>query len=210
MRETRVLALCMIAAVISFLGFVVENIWLTATKGYIDNRNMCFPFLLGYGIAILLILAILGTPEKLWFFGKVIPIKSKFVKTVIYFFGVMICVSVGEIALGTFVEKTCHFCWWDYSRLPLHITQYTSIPTSAMFSCLITIFMDYFFTPLYQTFLRWDYNTLRTTALLLCAIMVGDFLYSSFRTYLHHGMIQRWCRVTKGSLLYRKLHDANL
>ena len=60
MKETHILALCMIAAVISFLGFIVENVWLTATKGYIDNRNMCFPFLLGYGIAILLIFIILG------------------------------------------------------------------------------------------------------------------------------------------------------
>ena len=28
------------AAVVSFLGFVVENIWLAMTKGYINNRNM--------------------------------------------------------------------------------------------------------------------------------------------------------------------------
>ena len=34
------------AAVVSFLGFVVENIWLAMTKGYINNRNMNAPFLL--------------------------------------------------------------------------------------------------------------------------------------------------------------------
>ena len=42
------------AAVVSFLGFVVENIWLAMTKGYINNRNMNAPFLLGYGLLILL------------------------------------------------------------------------------------------------------------------------------------------------------------
>lgn len=39
------------AAVVSFLGFVVENIWLAMTKGYINNRNMNAPFLQGYGLA---------------------------------------------------------------------------------------------------------------------------------------------------------------
>lgn len=184
------------------------HIWLTATKGYIDNRNMCFPFLLGYGIAILLIFAILGTPKKLWLLGKLIPIKSKFLKTLIYFLGVMVCVSVGEIVIGTVVEKTCHFCWWDYSRLPLHITQYTSIPTSAMFSSLITLFMDRFFTPLFHFFQGWDYNTLHTVASLLCAIMIGDFLYNSYKMYKTKGMIRRWYRITKGSWLYRRLHEA--
>ena len=41
-------ALCMNIAFISFLGFCVENLWLAITKGYMDNRNMLFPFLFGY------------------------------------------------------------------------------------------------------------------------------------------------------------------
>ena len=50
------------AAVVSFLGFVVENIWLAMTKGYINNRNMNAPFLLGYGLLILFMYAVFGTP----------------------------------------------------------------------------------------------------------------------------------------------------
>jgi hypothetical protein len=49
------------AAVVSFLGFVVENIWLAMTKGYINNRNMNAPFLLGYGLLILFMYAVFGT-----------------------------------------------------------------------------------------------------------------------------------------------------
>lgn len=41
------------AALISFLGFIVENVWLAATKGYINNRNMNAPFLLGYGLLVI-------------------------------------------------------------------------------------------------------------------------------------------------------------
>ena len=53
------------AAVVSFLGFVVENIWLAMTKGYINNRNMNAPFLLGYGLLILFMYAVFG--NGIWF-----------------------------------------------------------------------------------------------------------------------------------------------
>lgn len=42
----------LMAVLVSFLGFVVEDGWLALTKGYIDNRNMHLPFLFGYGIAM--------------------------------------------------------------------------------------------------------------------------------------------------------------
>ncbi len=56
--------------IVSFLGFCLENIWLVVRKGQIDNRNMNFPFLIGYGMAILFIYFLLGVPQKgqLWLF----------------------------------------------------------------------------------------------------------------------------------------------
>lgn len=206
MKEEDFLALCMIMAVVSFLGFVVENVWLTATKGFMDNRNMCFPFLFGYGIAIMLIFIIWGTPKQLWFCGKAIRIQSRILKIFVFFVGVMICVCVGEIVLGTVVEKVCHFAWWDYSKLPMHITQYTSIPTGVMFSMLITVFMDVFFEPLFRIFRGLDYNVLRTLSLSLIGIMIVDFLYNAYLMYKTRGMITRWKIDTTNTWLYKKVH----
>ena len=45
-------SLGIMVAVISFLGFCLENLWLAATKGFIDNRNMHLPFLMGYGVFV--------------------------------------------------------------------------------------------------------------------------------------------------------------
>ena len=205
-RVTNILALCMVVAVVSFMGFVVENVWLAATKGYMDNRNMCFPFLIGYGIGMLLILCILGTPRKLWILGKTIWIQNKIVRMVAYFLGVMVCICVGEICLGTFVEKVCHFCWWDYTALPLHITRYTSIPTSTMFSCLVTLFMQHCLEPLFLFFVKWDYDVLRTAAIVLMGIMIGDYLYNAYLMYRNKGMVRRWRIDMTGSKLYRRLH----
>lgn len=43
MKLTDCSALIMVAIVVSFIGFAVENIWLAFSKGFMDNRNMCLP-----------------------------------------------------------------------------------------------------------------------------------------------------------------------
>lgn len=192
MSTTEILALGLVIAVVSFLGFAVENIWLAITKGYIDNRNMCLPFLLGYGLAIAAIYILFGTPKKLWVLGKWLTIKKKTVKRIIYFLLVMLCICIGEIILGKLVEKFCHFYWWDYSWLPLHITRYTSIPTSAGFSVMVVTFMDCVFAPLLQFFMRWEFEILCKVSVSLMALMVVDFVYSAYKMYKNKAMNQRW------------------
>lgn len=194
----KVFALVMIATVISLLGFIVENLWLWITKGYMDNRNMIFPFLVGYGLAVILIYLLFGTPRRLRFFGKSIQIKSKIIRILFYFLMVMICICIGEILLGKLVEKTCHFCWWDYSKIPLHITQYTSIPTSGGFSVLIVIFMHTMFMPLYEYFLSWKDSVLRNISLTLFVLMIGDYFYNAYLMYTKKSMQIRWRIHRKG------------
>lgn len=204
MKKVKIWALCMIAAVVSFLGFVVENLWMAVTQGCMNNRSMLFPFLLGYGIAILLIYLILGTPRELCILGKKIEVDGKMKRILIYLAGVMICVSLGEILLGTFVEKVCGFIWWDYTRLPLHITRYTSIPTSFGFGSLITLFMNFFFDPLLHFFESWNETALKYTALTLVVIMTGDFLYAAYRMFVTHGTVIRW-EILINSRIHRKI-----
>ena len=55
-------SLGIMVAVISFLGFSLENLWLSLTKGFIDNRNMNAPFLMGYGLLVVGMYLLLGTP----------------------------------------------------------------------------------------------------------------------------------------------------
>ena len=67
--EYSIASLIIMVAVISFLGFMLENTWLVLTKGFFDNRNMTFPFLLGYGLLVVGMYMIVGTPEKLCILG---------------------------------------------------------------------------------------------------------------------------------------------
>lgn len=165
-------------AIISFLGFIVENIWLAFTKGFINNRNMNAPFLLGYGLLVIFLFLVLGTPEKmtLWEMGCVI--QSKWGRYLIYFASSFAFVSIGEVLLGTVVERLCHIEYWNYSRIPLHITKYTSVPTSIGFASMITFFMGKCFLPIMEWIARRDFFRLRTVSIILMAVMIMDFLYS--------------------------------
>ena len=42
-------AYAVMLTLVSFLGFLIENTWIVLTEGFVDNRNMNAPFLIGYG-----------------------------------------------------------------------------------------------------------------------------------------------------------------
>ena len=175
-------------AIMSFIGFCVEDIWMIFRHGYLDNRNMYLPCLLGYGLFIIVLYYIIGTPNNL--FNKIELKRTK--GTIIYFFICFILVSIGELLLGLFVEKTGGFSYWDYSTLPLHITKYTSIPTSVGFALVITLFMGYVFIPLHNKLNKLvDKMPLFIVILILVALII-DFIISFKTMYTNNGKNLLW------------------
>lgn len=164
--------------VVSFLGFCLENTWMLFRKGIVDNRNMNFPFLIGYGLAILFIYILLGVPEK----GKLWP----------FFIACFFIVSVGEILLGFSVEKFCGIYYWDYTSLPMHFTRYTSLFTSIGFSAIITIFFYRFFTPLMDFIKGHDGYRDHVFCIALMAILVIDFICSFKYMHTNQTLYQSW------------------
>lgn len=186
---------------VSFLGFVLENIWLAATKGYIDNRNMNLPFLFGYGLVIIGFYTLIGTPANLkiteWF-GVYFSRRGGFI---FYFFVSVILVSVGEMLLGTFVERIFGFEYWNYSRLPLHITKYTSVPTSMGFGLIITLFMGYFFDNIMNQIHNMSDITVKVIGSVLMLLITADFIYSFAVMYRKRSLNIKWekrCRLVSG------------
>lgn len=182
--------LCLMVAVISFLGFVLENVWLSVRKGYMDNRNMTFPFLLGYGILVVGIYIIIGTPEEIYASGRLnLSVTGCYI---VYFLTAAVVVSVGEIALGTFVEKVFGFEYWNYEKLPMHITKYTSIPTSLGFAFIITFFMGKCFAPIMTVIMSLNESDAHTAAVVLSSALVGDFVISFGKMYKNGMLNERW------------------
>jgi len=193
-------------AFISFLGFLLENIWLTARKGYMDNRNMHAPFLLGYGIAVMGFYFVLGTPSNLRIFGT--PSESgpgaKFASYCILTF---VLVSVGEIILGKIIEKVCHIVLWDYTKIPMHITRYTSVPTSIGFTVVIVTFMDCFFERIMNALSQTEPVRTLIFGVILMTVMVLDFLYSAVKMISNHKMVITWEIDFREKIFHRYRHN---
>ncbi len=192
--------------IISFLGFCLENVWLFITKGYIDNRNMTLPFLLGYGLTLETFYIVIGTPENPHF--PLFPETEKSVvqKYLLYFFVSFLAVCIGEIILGFSVEKLCKFAYWDYSKLPLHITKYTSIPTSIGFAFLITFFMGKCFPSIMRFICHIPPHWSKKIAIVLIVLMVCDFIYSFYWMYRYKRLNLRWKKIFFRGILADEQH----
>lgn len=187
-----ILDLGIMVAIISFLGFVVENVWLAITKGYMNNRNMNAPFLLGYGLVVLFLYFVLGTPANPVKWGLLRKTYSKKIQYIVYFLCSFMVVCIGEIILGTIVEWLCGFEYWNYSNIPMHITKYTSIPTSTGFATMITFFMGECFTPLMNWITRLHSIWLRGISVGLMVIMISDFLISFYHMIVEKDFYLKW------------------
>lgn len=170
------LAECMMILVVSFLGYLTENLWLALTKGVIDNRNMRLPFLLGYGLLMMSVYYLFDLPKNI----------------ITYLIKAGVLVMVCELILGLLVEKICHFEWWNYSWLPLHITKYTSIPTTILFACIITFFMDQLFCPLMTYFETMAAEGLLYGAPVLLFLLVFDMIHSFHVMYHKQSLYVIW------------------
>ena len=180
------------AVVVSFMGWMVENCWLSLTKGYVDNRSMALPFLLGYGLFIVVLYLLIGTPQSLVCVIKGIGKTARRKRVFLYFFLAFILVSLGEIILGTLVEHICGFSYWNYEWIPFHVTRYTSLPTSTGFALGITFFMGKLFLPLLDMLSKLPPKLCDTLALIFGIALTLDFATSFIKMYLHHGLNYYW------------------
>ncbi|MCR5787790.1 MAG: putative ABC transporter permease [Bacilli bacterium] len=193
MKNSRVKEDIIMVIIISLIGFCIENLWMLSRNSLIDNRNMYLPFLLGYGLFVILIYYLIGIPNKI--FNKYdfsVP-TSFFIYMVICF----ILVSVGEIMLGTFIEKTGDFYYWDYTSIPLHFTRYSSVPTSIGFALGITLFMGYVYVPLKNKIIKLSKYIPTFLVVIAFIILLIDFNVSFKNMYTNNGNNIIWTIVFK-------------
>lgn len=179
-----------IILICSGIGFVIENIWLVLRYGYFDNRNMNLPFLLGYGMAVVAIYMLLGTPKNM--------------PDIKYYIIVLILVSAGELILGILVEKICNIHYWDYSSLPFHLTRYTSLFTSMGFAEIITVFMRFCFPQLVMYLSANDTVVMKFVGIVGVIALIFDFLYSFIRMKRTKNHYTKWRVNLIGENLYRE------
>ncbi|MBQ5332893.1 MAG: putative ABC transporter permease, partial [Oscillospiraceae bacterium] len=101
-------------------------------------------------------------------------------------------VTAGELILGHLMEKLCGFEYWNYERLPLHITKYTSVPTSIGFALIITSFMGACFEPIMEIITLINPEDIKSVSIILIAVMTADLIASFIKMHKTHGLNVRW------------------
>ncbi|MBR4830472.1 MAG: putative ABC transporter permease [Bacilli bacterium] len=178
---------------ISFFGFCFENIWMLFRHSLVDNRNMFLPFLLGYGLFVVAIYHVIGVPDKILNKYKI----NSPIKYAIYMAIIFVLVSVGEIALGFFVQWVCGFYYWDYTSIPLHFTRYTSLPTSIGFALAISLFMGFAFIPLQKKIRKKSKKVPIFILIIVLAILVLDMNLSFKKMKVNKGHNTIWAFAVK-------------
>ena len=174
--------------IFSFVGFIFENMWMIYEYSRIDNRNMYLPFLFGYGLMVVFIYLVIGTTDNIFNKYKI----KKPDNIILYILLCFALVSIGEITLGFLVEKLFNFSYWDYTSIPLHITKYTSVPTSMGFAISITIFINYVFVPLLKRIKKIENKIPMFIVVLITIILLLDMSVSYIKMYNNNGRNRIW------------------
>ena len=117
--------------VTSMAGWIAENLVRLVSLGILDSRTHVFPFIPVYGMVVFAVQILFGDPDDMSPFGRKL-FKEKTHKTVILSNVVCIvtmCLAVflGELVVGNAWELISGVSLWDYSKLPLSVTQYAGL-----------------------------------------------------------------------------------
>ena len=176
-RAGTLFLICYLAA---FLGWWVENIFRLVSAGVFDSRHQLLPFLGAYGFGIFVMFFVFGTPSEMRLLKKrILPARTKknhVLRGVIYCALLFSLILFGEMGMGLLFEKAFGVKAWNYTSIPLHITQYTSIPTTAAFTAGIFLLMQFVFPRVVKLIDRIPDRTAFLLALVLGVLIAADWL----------------------------------
>ena len=174
--------------IFSFLGFWVENCTRMILIQVFDCRHQLLPFLFAYGLALLAIYAVLGTPDDLRFFNiRIFRQKTrgkKVLSHLLYFLIICAFIFGGEIAVGLIYEEIAGVVLWDYSNIPTHVTRYTSVITTALLGGGVYLLMNFAFRPMMRLIEKMGRRAAIILDSTLGALIVADFLFMIIYTFV--------------------------
>ncbi len=176
----RVSSLLLVCYIASFLGWWVENIFRIFSIGVFNDRHQILPFLAAYGFGIFVLYFVFGTPSEMRVFKKrILPEntrRNRILRVVIYYALVFVLILFGEMGVGLLFETLLGIRAWNYTNIPLHITRYTSIPTTFGFTTGITLLMQFVFRPFVRRVERIPQKTAFRLALVFGILIAADWL----------------------------------
>lgn len=110
------------------LGWIAENTVKIIMQGMFDCRFHLLPFISPYALVPFAFCIALGDPDDLALFGHKLFKKRHAVASNLLCLGIICAfVFLGELAIGNMWEAVCGVQLWNYSNLPLQVTQYAGL-----------------------------------------------------------------------------------
>ena len=164
---------------IAHIGWLVENIAKSiSTLHVFDSRFHLLPFIWPYSLIIFAFHIVLRDPDNIVFFGKrIFPMDMKHSKLYSNLLGVgIMCffVFIGELVVGNVWDIFFGVELWNYSSMPLPLTQYTSIFTTLGYGCGVFLIFKFIYKPVLNLIRRKVNYTV--AKVICCTLGVAIFL----------------------------------
>lgn len=144
--------LYLIGIIMAMIGWIAENAVKAISEGVIDSRFHTLPFISPYALVPFAMHICFGNADDIAFFGKKF-FKNKSLKTKIFsnfltFAIVCSAVFLGELAVGNLWDAAFGVQLWNYSGLPLQVTQYAGLIPSLGYGAGAYLFFKFVQGPL--------------------------------------------------------------
>lgn len=165
--------LAFLAIIISFAGWLMETILFYFKYGSFHDRGfLSLPFCPIYGITLLLILLLLGTPRHGGIILHRVPMSG--LRMILYFLLASLIPALIEFITGETIGKISGRVLWDYSSLEMNIGRYACLEIALLWGVLI-LFVMMLFDIAKKTLSRMPYDFLKRLSIVLIAAISCDF-----------------------------------
>lgn len=178
----------------SFIGWIVECLWVSLHKGKFENRGFLFgPICPIYGVGSLACVILVSPLNLPWFLEFIL---------------IMVVCDTIEYLTSLVLEKIYHVRWWDYTTsCKIHLNGRIALNTSLGFG-LSGLVVLRLVQPSLKNFLDiFSTNTLFVVSIILLVILLFDLLLSSIaaasvKDTLKGGRVDLTAEIKKLSLNY--------
>ena len=185
--------LMILFAVGSFVGWAAETtLFLFTHERFVDRGLLTLPFCPMYGLSMLLLYALIRTPETgfwhKWYKAaktKAGKIAVSVLTALLYAACAALIATIVEYITGAFFFERFGVRLWNYVSYENNAGGFVCLGFSLMWGALAVTYMGLVWYPLMQLFARANTAVLAPVAFCLVGAIVGDFVFQLLYLHLH-------------------------
>lgn len=163
----------------AMIGWIAENTVKAISDGVIDSRFHTLPFISPYALVPFAFAIVFGNADDLALFGKKVfrhsSRRTKIASNIVTYVIICLGVFVGELIVGNAWEILFGVQLWNYSTLPLQVTQYAGLIPSLGYGTGAYLLFRFAYTPLLNLLRKKaDFKKAKVIAIVLGSLIVLD------------------------------------